>query len=151
MLARGARNFVFLGRSGSDRPNAQKLVSHLLNAGASVFVVKGDVAIASDVTNAVEACIATGKRIGGVIQGAMGLKEAIFSEMTSEAWHIGVDCKWAGTWNLHNAIEGHDESLDLSLMTSSIAGSVGVATEANYCASNGFWMPLLVGDEVRAS
>ncbi|OTA60261.1 polyketide synthase-like protein [Hypoxylon sp. EC38] len=138
MLARGARSFVFLGRSGSDRPNAQKLVSRLRSAGASVVVVKGDVAIASDVANAVEACITTGKRIGGVIQGAMGLKEAIFSQMSNEAWHIGVDCKWAGTWNLHNAIEGHDESLDFFLMTSSNSGSVGVATEANYCASNGF-------------
>ncbi|KAI1412955.1 polyketide synthase-like protein [Hypoxylon sp. FL1857] len=138
MLGRGARNFVFLGRSGSDKPDAQKLVSRLRNAGASVVVVKGDVAIASDVVNAVEACIATGKRLGGVVQGAMGLKEAIFSQMTNEAWHIGVDCKWAGTWNLHNAIEGHDESLDFFLMTSSNSGSVGVATEANYCASNGF-------------
>ncbi|KAI1098670.1 polyketide synthase-like protein [Jackrogersella minutella] len=138
MLARGAFNFVFLGRSGCDKPDAQKLVSQLQNAGASVTVVKGDVTVASDVITAVQACISTGKQMGGVLQGSMGLREAIFSQMTSEAWHIGVDCKWAGTWNLHNAIKGHDESLDFFLMTSSNSGSVGVATEANYCASNGF-------------
>lgn len=138
MLARGAQNFVFLGRSGCDKPDAQKLVSRLQDTGANVVVVRGDVSVASDVHTAVRACEATGKRLGGVVQAAMGLKEAIFSQMTSEAWHIGVDCKWAGTWNLHTAIQGHDESLDFFLMTSSNSGSVGVATEANYCASNGF-------------
>lgn len=138
MLARGARNFVFLGRSGCDKPDAQKLVSRLQGTGANVVVVRGDVSVASDVRTAVQACEATGKRLGGVVQAAMGLREAIFSQMTSEAWHIGVDCKWAGTWNLHTAIQGHDESLDFFLMTSSNSGSVGVATEANYCASNGF-------------
>ncbi|KAI1207269.1 polyketide synthase-like protein [Annulohypoxylon truncatum] len=138
MFSRGARNFVFLGRSGFDKLDAQKLVSGLRNAGASVVVVKGDVTIASDVTAAVKACTVTGRRIGGVVQGTMALREAIFSQMTSEAWHIGVDCKWAGTWNLHHALEDYDGSLDFFLMTSSNSGSVGVATEANYCASNTF-------------
>ncbi|KAI1076097.1 polyketide synthase-like protein [Whalleya microplaca] len=136
MMARGARSFVFLGRSGCDKPDAQKLVSNLQNSGAYVTVIKGDVTVSADVIRAIKACEATEKRIGGVIQAAMGLREAIFSQMSSESWHIGVDCKWVGTWNLHTALEGHDESF--FLMTSSNSGSVGVATEANYCASNGF-------------
>lgn len=138
MIGRGARYFVFLGRSGCDRPDAQKLVSSLHNAGASVTVLKGDVSALDDVDAAIKACKSIGKPIGGVIQAAMGLRESIFSNMTSEAWHIGVDCKWAGTWNLHHALEAYDEGPDFFLMTSSNSGSVGVATEANYCASNGF-------------
>ncbi|RYP19809.1 hypothetical protein DL765_003155 [Monosporascus sp. GIB2] len=77
-----------------------------------------------------------GSRLGGVVQAAMGLQEALFSRMTSEAWQTAVRPKWAGTWNLHNALEGHD--LDFFLLTSSMSGSVGTATESNYCAANSF-------------
>ncbi|KAK7707671.1 putative secondary metabolism biosynthetic enzyme [Diaporthe eres] len=36
------------------------------------------------------------------------------------------------------AIEGYDNDLDFFLLTSSLSGSVGTATESNYCAANGF-------------
>ncbi|KAI3316485.1 polyketide synthase-like protein [Xylariaceae sp. AK1471] len=138
MMARGAKNFVFLGRSGCAKPEAKQLVAVLRNAGASVDVVTGDVADRDAVDRAVVACKAAGRMIGGVVQAAMGLREAVFSSMANEAWHIGVRCKWAGTWNLHDALESHAESPEFFLMTSSNSGSVGVATEANYCAANGF-------------
>jgi hypothetical protein len=37
---------------------------------------------------------------------------------------------------LHNSLEGHD--LDFFLLTSSVSGTVGTATESNYCSANGF-------------
>jgi len=46
--------------------------------------------------------------------------------------------KVLGTWNIHNAIKGLKDELDFFLMTSSVSGSIGVATEANYCAANYF-------------
>ncbi|KAL7624846.1 hypothetical protein AAE478_004060 [Parahypoxylon ruwenzoriense] len=138
MMSRGARDFVFLGRSGSDKPSARELVSRLENAGAHVTVVRGDISNADHVKAAVEACKATGKPIGGVVQAAMGLHEALFSRMTNEAWHTGIRPKWKGTWNLHNALEGHDNALDFFLLTSSVSGSVATATESNYCSANGF-------------
>ncbi|RYP78219.1 hypothetical protein DL771_000696 [Monosporascus sp. 5C6A] len=137
MMARGARKFIFLGRSGCDKPTARQLVSRLQNAGASVTVVRGDVSNADHVREAVSASIAAGP-IGGVVQAAMGLREALFTRMTNDAWHIGIQPKWRGTWNLHHALEGHDEALDFFLMTSSLSGSLGTATESNYCAANGF-------------
>jgi aryl carrier-like protein len=100
--------------------------------------VRGDVVNADDVINAVQACVATGKLIGGVVQAAMGLQEALFSRMTNSSWQKGVQPKWSGTWNIHNALEGHDEALDFLLLTSSVSGTVGTATESNYCAANGF-------------
>ncbi|KAI2618197.1 polyketide synthase [Hypoxylon sp. NC1633] len=138
MMTRGARHFVFLGRSGADKPSAQQLVSRLERAGATVGVVRGDVSKAADVTAAVSACLATGRQVGGVIQAAMGLYEALFTRMPNEAWHTGIDPKWQGTWNLHNALEGHDSQLDFFLLTSSVSGTVGTATESNYCSANGF-------------
>ncbi|KAI1377698.1 polyketide synthase-like protein [Hypoxylon crocopeplum] len=137
MMIRGARKFVFLGRSGCDKPTAQQLVSRLRNSGASVTVVRGDVSDSAHVHEAVLASAAAGV-IGGVVQAAMGLREGLFTRMTNDAWHIGIQPKWKGTWNLHHALKGYDDALDFFLMTSSVSGSVGTATESNYCAANGF-------------
>ncbi|KAI1470380.1 polyketide synthase [Daldinia caldariorum] len=143
MMARGARHFIFLGRSGADKPSARQLVSRLEEAGATVGIVRGDVSKAADVNVAVSACMATGRRVGGVIQAAMGLHEALFTRMPNEAWHTGIDPKWQGTWNLHNALQAHVDNdprnePDFFLLTSSVSGTVGTATESNYCSANGF-------------
>ncbi|KAI1125350.1 polyketide synthase [Nemania abortiva] len=136
MMSRGARHFVFLGRSGADKPSARELVTRLERAGATVGVVRGDVVNTTDIKAAVAACVSTGKEIGGVVQAAMGLHEALWTRMPNKAWHTGIDPKWKGTWNLHNALEGH--KLDFFLLTSSVSGTVGTATESNYCSANGF-------------
>ncbi|KAF5867859.1 putative polyketide synthase protein [Botrytis fragariae] len=136
MLSRGARHFVFLGRSGSDKPEATKLIQTIRANGASAIVLKGDVSKASDVIKFVEAGRSSGKRIGGLVQASMGLKESIFSKMTGEAWQEAVLPKVKGTWNLQSAIE--DLDLDFFLIFSSVSGSIGTATESNYCAANAF-------------
>jgi NAD(P)-dependent dehydrogenase (short-subunit alcohol dehydrogenase family) len=140
MMARGARYFVFLGRSGCDKPSARELVTRLESEGAHVTVTRGDISQADHTKAAVDACVATGKPIGGVVQAAMGLHEALFSRMPNSAWHTGIQPKWRGTWNLHNALDaqGQNDSLDFFLLTSSVSGSVATATESNYCAANGF-------------
>ena len=135
MFNRGARNFTFLGRSATDKPAAREVVRNLEKFGATVQVVRGDVSNKSDV----EKCISVSPRsIGGVVQAAMGLSEALFSTMSHSAWHTGIQPKWRGTWNIHEALEGHDSALDFFLLTSSVSGSVGTATESNYCSANGF-------------
>jgi hypothetical protein len=75
------------------------------------------------------------------VQAAMGLSKALFCHMTNKAWLTGIQPRWAGTWDLYDGIEGHDEVLEFSLLTSSLSGCVGTAIESNYCSANGFWMP----------
>lgn len=58
--------------------------------------------------------------------------------MSSESWHKSIGPKIQGSWNLYNAIRGRQDHLEFFLLTSSISGSVGTATESNYCAANGF-------------
>lgn len=70
MLRRGARHFVFIGRTGTDKIAAKHLVSDLEESGAHVTVVRGDVANYVDVEQAV--CKAT-RPIGGVVQAAMSI------------------------------------------------------------------------------
>lgn len=56
--------------------------------------------------------------------------------MSYDSWHKSMTPKVAGTWDIHNAVQARGHALDFFLMTSSISGSVGVATESKYCASN---------------
>ena len=137
MLARGARKFVFQGRSGADRPAARRLVEDLQSLGAEVTVVRGDVGSKEDVQRAINSIPGV---LGGVVQAAMGLSEALFTTMTNKAWHTGIGPKLRGTWHLHEAIAEREKThpLDFFLMTSSVSGSVGTATESNYCAANHF-------------
>ncbi|KAF2660918.1 KR-domain-containing protein, partial [Lophiostoma macrostomum CBS 122681] len=64
----------------------------------------------------------------------------LWASMSGENWADSIRSKVQGTWNLHNALrkERRDSELEFFLMTSSICGTVGVATESNYCASNAF-------------
>ena len=137
MVSRGARRLVFLGRSGTDRPAARRLVEDLQASGAEVSVFRGDVVNMADVQRAIDSIEGT---LGGVVQAAMGLSESLFTTMTNSAWHTGIRPKLQGTWNIHNAIAACEEAhgLDFFLMTSSVSGSVGTATESNYCAANHF-------------
>ncbi|KAF4945210.1 hypothetical protein FGADI_12109, partial [Fusarium gaditjirri] len=135
MMERGARKFLFLGRTGLQKKPAQELVRQLLEAGAVVNVVAGDVCEMGDVEKAVATIDGP---LGGVVQAAMGLNEALFEQMSSSAWHTALDPKVRGTWNLHHAIEHRSEELDFFLMTSSISGALGTATESNYSAANVF-------------
>ena len=70
MMSRGARKFVFLGRSGTDKDTARRLIEDLEHNGADCKVVRGDVCSESDVKNAVDQVDGL---VGGVIQAAMGL------------------------------------------------------------------------------
>lgn len=70
MVSRGARNFIFLGRSGSTKPEAQSLVEDLARHGSTVSVVRGDVSSFRDVRQALRKASAP---IGGVVQAAMAL------------------------------------------------------------------------------
>ena len=137
MMARGARKFIFLGRSGIDKPYAKEFVDDLQAQGAAVEVIRGSVVNYEDV----ERCVVAARvPIGGVIQAAMNLDEALWSAMSHKSWHECIRPKVQGTWNLHNALQkaGRDSELDFFLMTSSISGTVGTATESNYCSGNAF-------------
>ncbi|RFU27489.1 hypothetical protein B7463_g8851, partial [Scytalidium lignicola] len=135
MISRGARKFSFLGRSGADKPSARYLIEDLEHNGAICTVVRGDVCNLEDVQSVVDSVEG---QIGGVVQAAMGLNESLFTTMSNNYWHTGIGPKVQGTLNLHQAIKGRDRHLEFFLMTSSISGSVGTATESNYCAGNYF-------------
>ena len=83
MMSRGARNFVFLGRSGRDKAPAGRLIDDLESSGASCKVVRGDVCDIADVQKTVDAADSP---IGGIVQAAMGLNVSLsFSPQISRS------------------------------------------------------------------
>lgn len=68
----------------------------------------------------------------------LSVQEALFTTMPRDYWLAGLRPKVTGSWNLYNALCGREQDLDFFLMTSSVSGSVGTATESNYCSANYF-------------
>ncbi|PYH93849.1 KR-domain-containing protein [Aspergillus ellipticus CBS 707.79] len=137
MVSQGARNLVFLSRSGSDKSDAKSLIDDLQEDGVRVTVIRGDVCVYEDVDRAIHAASLP---IEGVIHAAMAINEALWDDMSHEQWHTTIAPKVQGTWNLQNALQKdtRDSELDFFVMTSSISGTVGISTESNYCAANAF-------------
>lgn len=80
MMEKGARNFVFISRSGTDKVDSENLVSSLIEAGANVKVFRADASDASEVTRIVSEVNSTSS-IRGVVHAAMVL-QVCFTEWT---------------------------------------------------------------------
>ncbi|KAL8995313.1 MAG: hypothetical protein Q9169_004917 [Polycauliona sp. 2 TL-2023] len=133
MMEHGAKHFVFLSRSGSSKPEAQKTLAKLTKAGAHA------VAYSCDITdgNQVKAALAKAREefppIRGAIQGAMALQDAVFENMTHSQWEHCLKPKAHGSWNLH---ENLPRDMDFFLCLSSAAGVAGSMGQGNYSAGN---------------
>jgi hypothetical protein len=73
MTTRDARQFVFLSRSGTDKPEAAALVDELERSfeDMSIQIVRGDVSVRADVDRAISMARSP---IRGVVQAAMFLE-----------------------------------------------------------------------------
>ncbi|KAK8024490.1 KR domain-containing protein [Apiospora rasikravindrae] len=133
MVERGARQFVFLSRSGAPSQEAQKFISWLESVGAEATVVKGDVASRQDVDRAVGASPGV---IKGVIQAPLELNDALFDAMTLDDFNKTMRPRVIGTINLHEALL--QAPLDFFVMWSSWTTILGSLSQGNYMASNSF-------------
>lgn len=104
MVSRGAKKLIFLGRSGTDKASAARLVEDLTQQGAECQVVRGDVCNLADVAKVID-CV--GGHIGGVVQAAMGLNVSIMS--LQQCSH--QIASWANTDNLGISIYNHVEQV----------------------------------------
>jgi hypothetical protein len=60
-------------------------------------------------------------------------KDIMYEKMSFQDWKVAVDPKVRGSWNLHELLP---KGMDFFILTSSIAGIVGQATQINYAAGN---------------
>ncbi|KAL1642561.1 Type I Iterative PKS [Diplodia intermedia] len=135
LARRGAKHLVILARSGYADAASQAAIAHIESEGCQVQLMVGDVSKLEDVRRVFAEAT---PKIAGVIQGAMVLRDKIFTSMTIDEYHQAVDCKVKGTWNLHNVALEAGQELDFFSMLSSISGVVGQRGQANYAAANAF-------------
>ncbi|KAL2859922.1 putative polyketide synthase [Aspergillus lucknowensis] len=135
MSERGARNIIFINRSGLTRESSRATAEELERHGVRVFVRAVDVTD-SDRMAAVTAELAdTAPPVRGVIQAAMVLRDTLIEKMSVEDYHSVLQPKLIGTWNLHRFLP---KDLDFFIMLSSISGIIGNATQAAYAAGSTF-------------
>ncbi|KAL9121427.1 MAG: hypothetical protein Q9187_002019 [Circinaria calcarea] len=135
MLEHGCRNFVFLSRSGADKPEAAEVVGSLRKAGASVQIFRADAGDKKAVAN-VLSIVSSTISIRGVVHAAMVLQDGMYEGMSFEKYISAVYPKMLGAISLHEAL--NNTPLDFFVMTSSISAVLGNPGQANYCAGNSY-------------
>ena len=73
MAQRGARNLIFKGRSGANKPAGRALVADLEKSGIDVEVFTGYISIPNDVQRLVNSTLDRFGMGGGVVHAAMSL------------------------------------------------------------------------------
>lgn len=135
MRERGCANFVFISRSGADKPDAARVVADLEQSGAAVNVYRGDAGNAADVDR-ILAEVRRSHPIRGVVHAAMVLQDGMLEGLSHERFRRSVEPKVLGAQALHNATA--QDHLDFFVMTSSISAVLGNPGQANYSAANSY-------------
>ncbi|KAL7898810.1 hypothetical protein HDV64DRAFT_291566 [Trichoderma sp. TUCIM 5745] len=135
MVSRGAKNLIFMSRSGAASESAQKLVKELGATGCNVHVFACDVSDESALSAVVEACKAKLPPIKGCVQGSMVLKDSMFENMTYANFDAALKPKVQGSWNLHKYLP---TSMHFFLLLSSATGVIGNRSQSNYAAGNSY-------------
>ncbi|KAF9630952.1 hypothetical protein BFW01_g1824 [Lasiodiplodia theobromae] len=141
MIAHGAKDLVFLSRSGGRKNEAD--LAAMRERGASVEAVACDVTDAAKVQAVFEGIVREGGVVGGVVQCAMVLQDSIFDNMGWEKWNGAFEPKTRGSWNLLNALSSSSAAKSSGkqpffILLSSITGIIGNTAQANYAAGNTF-------------
>ncbi|OTA90931.1 hypothetical protein M434DRAFT_33160 [Hypoxylon sp. CO27-5] len=134
MMEHGAKHFAFLSRSGTDKPEAARVVESIQSRDeCSAEVFRVDVSEKDKVREVVMTLNAE-RPIRGVVHAAMVLQDGIFDTMDSTAFNAAIVPKARGAMALHNALR--DTDLDFFVMTSSISAILGNTGQSNYSAAN---------------
>ncbi|KAI0887631.1 putative polyketide synthase [Annulohypoxylon maeteangense] len=136
LVSQGAKNLIFVSRSGDGSPEAKSLVDELQSSGVTVEVLAVDITSGDRLKASLDETLKTMPPIRGIIQAAMVLEDRIFVNMTHETFTKVIRPKVQGSWNLHEATI--DQPLDFFIMLASAAGMVGDTSQGNYAAANAF-------------
>ena len=140
----GAKNIVFLARSGVKNELGRSCVEFLQHRGVKVLVLPVDICsreAVEDAAGAIAECNMPPVR--GVFQCAATVRDAVFENMTYDAWKAAVRPKTIGSWNLKEVFVGNDgdekgNHLDFFIFLSSSAGVIGSRGQSNYAVGNAF-------------
>jgi len=133
MVSRGAKNLIFLARSGGESDTAQSLVRELGAANCKAYIFACDVTDKAALSATIETCKASLPPIKGCVQGSMVLKDAMFENMTYPDFAAALRPKFQGSRNLHEILP---TDMHFFFLLSSATGILGNRSQANYAAGN---------------
>ncbi|KAK3307388.1 uncharacterized protein B0T15DRAFT_484525 [Chaetomium strumarium] len=137
MARHGAKHIIVNSRSGIADEASARIIRNCAFYGCAVSEAKGDVGDLGSVRRMFQTAR---PRIGGIVQGAMVLRDRPLETMTLDDYRTAIHAKVQGTWNLHVASQeaGPRHALDFFTMLSSTSGIIGNKGQANYAAANTF-------------
>ncbi|KAI9714017.1 MAG: polyketide synthase [Bogoriella megaspora] len=135
MVKRGACNFIILSRSGPKTEDARQLVTKLEERNVKVYSPRCDVADTTALEQVLRECNNRMPPIKGCIQASGALRDIMYKEMAFEDWKIAIGPKVQGSWNLHQLLPS---GMDFFIMTASVTGIIGQASQINYAAANSY-------------
>ncbi|XXG99680.1 hypothetical protein Hte_006021 [Hypoxylon texense] len=133
MVRRGARHFVLSSR----RPKDERLwLQEMSSLGADVRIVRCDLTEREQVTDLYNKICSTMPPIGGVVQGAMVLRDTAIRDMSLKDFLDVTGPKVEGSIYLNDLFQ--EDTLDFFVFLSSCTALVGNPGQANYSAANLF-------------
>jgi acyl transferase domain-containing protein len=138
MIIHGARYLVLSSRRGLVDA---VWLEEMHNMGAHVIVYAMDVTEFSSLKSVYEKVQRIMPPIGGVVNGAMVLADALFTDMTFEALVTALRPKVDGSRNLDSLFRGPD--LEFFILLSSVSAVTGFRGQSNYAAGNMFMAGLV--------
>ncbi|WP_059006273.1 SDR family NAD(P)-dependent oxidoreductase [Streptomyces specialis] len=130
----GARHLVLVGRRGPAAPEAPALLADLRALGVHVSAYAADAADRAALETILADLDATGRRLAGVVHGAMVLDDAPLAELTPARVRAVMEPKLTAGRLLDELTRGRD--LDFFVVHSSSAALVGNLHQASYSAAN---------------
>jgi len=135
LVEQGARHLILAGRKGPSA-SAAETIQQLEQSGAKVLTVACDVAKRAELAAAMEQVKLSMPPLRGVIHAAGVLDDGLLAQQTWERFRTVMAPKVDGAWNLHLLTK--DQTLDLFVLFSSVAGLLGSPGQGNYAAGNAF-------------
>ncbi|KUI57610.1 Lovastatin diketide synthase LovF [Cytospora mali] len=133
MAGRGARNLLFLSRSGAKTPEDLAFLQSLAERGVNALALAVDICDENGLRQSL--AHANMPTIKGAVQCAAVIADAVWETMSYEDWMAATRPKMLGSMNLHNVLPGN---MDFFVFLSSASGVIGNRGQGNYAAGNCF-------------
>lgn len=135
LAARGARHLVLVGRGAPDRASAAEIEA-LRSAGIAVATEQMDIGDPEAVRELIGRLAEADAPLRGVIHAAGALSDAAVANMSDTELAVPMRAKVHGSWALHQHTAGLP--LDMFVLYSSVAGTLGSRGQVNHAAANAY-------------
>ena len=135
LVAQGADDLVLTSRAGERAAGAAALRDDLERLGARVRIAACDISQREQVAELI-ASVEEGAGLRGVIHAAGVLDDATIASLSVERVERVLAPKVDGAWHLHELTQSSE--LDMFVLFSSVAATLGAPGQGNYAAANAF-------------